>query len=72
MTKRYNEPLYQIAAIGFAIALPVMALLAFLGPPVLGLDAIPGWMTATLLTLALVCIVTGPLAWRWFYLRQKD
>nr|WP_298132634.1 hypothetical protein [uncultured Pseudoxanthomonas sp.] len=47
MTNRYNEPLYQIAARAFVVALPLIAMLAFLGPRLLGLDAIPGWMTAT-------------------------
>lgn len=72
MTKRYNAPLYQIAAMVFLVALPLMVVLAFLGPRLLGLDAIPGWMMATLLALGLVCVATGPLAWRWFYLRRKD
>ena len=72
MTNQYNEPLYQIAAMVFAVALPLLALLGLLGPRLLGLDAIPAWMTATLFALALVCIATGPLAWRWFYLRRKD
>lgn len=72
MTNRYNEPLYQIAAIVFVVSLPLTAGLAFLGPRVLGLGAIPGWMMATLLALGLVCVVTGPLAWRWFWLRSED
>lgn len=42
MTKRYNAPLYQIAAMVFLVALPLMVVLAFLGPRLLGLDAIPG------------------------------
>lgn len=25
-----------------------------------------------LLALGLVCVVTGPLAWRWFWLRSAD
>jgi len=72
MTNRYNEPHYQIAAMAFLVVLPLTVGLAFLGPRLLGLDAIPEWMMATLLALGLVCIVTGPLAWRWFYLRRKD